>query len=845
MKTQAPLALQRSSSTQRPSPECAPPPPWVPRSVQSDKRGKGGGYFSPSFLELVLGTWLALGAAVVSAGELQPAATLKVEVDRPGHAISPLLYGIFFEDINCSADGGLYAEMVRNRNFEDSSKPDYWSVVSSGLAEVQMQVDSSQPASPGNAHSLKVDVLKQGSGRAGVANSGYWGVSVAQGASYELSFLARSVPGFRGPLIATLESADGVVYASAKCSSLSATWQPYHFSLIARNTDPKARLVISTTRPGTFWLDMVSLFPKATWNKRPNGLRPDLAEMLAGLKPSFVRFPGGCWVEGDTMSLAYRWKQTIGDPSERRTQHNIWQYEATHGIGFHEYLQMCEDLKADPLFVINCGMSHKENIPMAAMQEFVQDALDAIEYANGPENSKWGAVRAKNGHPAPFNLSYMEIGNENGGPAYQERYALFYDAIKAKYPQMHLVANEWGGRPSNRPVEIVDEHYYSSPEFFIQNADRYDSYDRAGRKVYVGEYAVTQGCGQGNLRAAVGEAAFMTGLERNSDVVLMASYAPLFANVNYKKWNPDLIDFDNSRVYGLPSYFVQKMFSENRGDLILPVSLETPEVAPPARSGCVGVGTWRTQAEFKDIKVTQGKETLFSCDFAIGTEGWTLHEGDWSTEHHVLRQKTLAENVRAFAGDKHWTNYTYTLKARKLSGEEGFLVPFLVEDEEAKAWWNIGGWGNTRHAIEMDGIVGGDVPGKIETGRWYDIRIEVGTSGVKCFLDGKLIHDVAYSKTRALYAVASRSRDSREVILKVVNVSREAQPTEIELSGARAGSVGTAIVLCSSDPRDENSLDQPNKVYPVTTQFSWPGSKLSRSFPANSVTVLRVPIERK
>ena len=332
------------------------------------------------------------------------------------------------------------------------------------------------------------------------------------------------------------------------------------------------------------------------------------------------------------MSLAYRWKQTVGDPSERRTQYNIWQYHATHGIGYHEYLQMCEDLGAEPLFVINCGMSHKEVVPLDKMPEFVQDALDAIEYANGPVSSTWGALRARNGHPAPFNLKYMEIGNENGGTAYHERYALFYDAIKAKYPQMHLVANEWSGTPKNRPVEIVDEHYYSTPEFFIANAGKYDSYDRAGRKVYVGEYAVTQGCGQGNLRAAVGEAAFMTGLERNSDVVVMASYAPLFANVNYKKWNPDLIDFDSSRAYGIPSYYVQKMFSENRGDVVLPVTVTAPEAAPAVQSGAIGVGTWRTQAEFKDIKVTRGDETLFACDFADGTKGWKLHGGEWAVE---------------------------------------------------------------------------------------------------------------------------------------------------------------------------------------------------------------------
>ena len=770
-------------------------------------------------------------------------ATLTIKADKPGHAISATLYGIFFEDINCSADGGLYAELVRNRNFEDAATPVHWAVVSSGLAQVVARIDSSQPVSSSNPHCLEVRVQKPGSGRAGVANEGFWGIPVTQGESYQLSLLARGETGFKGPLVCSIESGDGVIYAQAKVTALTPEWNRYRFSLIARNTDPKARLVITTTHPGTFWLDMVSLFPKETWNHRANGLRPDLAQMLVGLKPSFVRFPGGCWVEGDTMNLAYRWKQTINDPAERRTQHNIWQYEATHGIGYHEYLQLCEDLHSEPLFVINCGMSHKENVPLDKMQEFVQDALDAIEYANGPANSTWGAIRARNGHTEPFNLKYMEIGNENGGPPYQERYALFYDAIKGKYPEMHLIANEWGGRPSNRTVEIVDEHYYSSPEFFMKNADKYDSYDRQGRKVYVGEYAVTQGCGQGNLRAAIGEAAFMTGLERNSDVVLMASYAPLFANVNYKKWNPDLINFDGSTVYGLPSYYVQKMFSENRGDVLLPITLDSSEVAPRPRSGAIGVGTWRTEAEFKDIKVTRGNATLFQCDFAHGTDGWRLHDGEWSAQDNLLRQKSHAENIRAFAGDKTWNNYTYSLKARKLSGAEGFLIPFLVQDEEAKAWWNIGGWGNTRHAIEMDGIVGNEVEGRIETGRWYDIRIELDEHTIECFLDGKLIHDVSYPTLKALYGVASRTREGHEVILKVVNASDEQQHTQIHLSGATLGPNATATTLSSNSAQDENSLEQPTKVAPVSRELICGGSDLAFPFLGNSVTVLRLRIQ--
>jgi alpha-L-arabinofuranosidase len=799
----------------------------------------------PTKLPARISWFLVASVLLLAFPGLLPAAdaTLTIAVDKPGHPISPTLYGIFFEDINCSADGGLYAEYVRNRNFEDADRPEHWSAASAGKGQVEITIDSTQPASAKNAHSLKVQVRKSGSGLTGVANEGFWGMSVFKGETYRLSFLARVDRGFNGPLEAQLVGRDGSVCASARVKSMSSDWNQYSFALVPEKTDPKARLVIGTTKTGTFWLDMVSLFPSTTWKGRPNGLRPDLAKMLAGLSPSFVRFPGGCWVEGDTMDLAYRWKQTVGDLSERRTQHNIWQYEATHGLGFHEYLQLCEDLNAEPLFVINCGMSHKQNVPLDKLDEFVQDALDAIEYANGPATSTWGAVRARNGHPAPFHLKFMEIGNENGGKAYEERYARFYDAIKAKYSDLRLIANEWSGRPVGRPIEIVDEHYYSTPEFFIQNAGKYDSYDRTGRKVYVGEYAVTQGCGEGNLRAAIGEAAFMTGMERNSDVVVMSSYAPLFANVNYKKWNPDLINFDSSRAYGLPSYYVQQMFGQNRGDVVLPVEVKAVEVGPTARSGSVGVGTWRTEAEFKDMKVTRGNEVLLNWDPGSETKGWDLRGGDWSAKDGVLHQKSLSENVRAFAGDKKWSNYTYTLKARKISGDEGFLVPFLVEDEEAKAWWNIGGWGNTRHALEMGGIVGNDVPGQIETGRWYDIRIEAQGAGIRCYLDGKLLHDVTFPKLKPLYSTASRTKDGREVILKVVNVSRESQSTAIQLQGASLRGSSTLTVLTSPDGKDENTLDEPKKVSPVTRRFQPSGSILNHEFPPNSVTVFRLRLK--
>jgi alpha-L-arabinofuranosidase len=785
---------------------------------------------SPRFFDKTLGWILVL--INVCALQATPA-TLTVAVDKPGAKISPMLWGIFFEDINLSADGGIYPELVRNRSFEDSDKPECWQLVNGSGGQSEMTIDTSTPLNPYNRSSLRVWL----DGAASITNEGYWGMSIVQGETYKLRLAARCTADFKGPLRVRIERLDGGDLAQGIIDGLTDRWKWFSLDLEATGTDAKARIAIAVGDKGALWLDMVSLMPARTWKN--HGLRPDLCEMLARLKPSFVRFPGGCWVEGNELKYAYHWKETIGDIACRKPLWNIWQYRATHGLGYHEYLQMCEDLGAEPLFVINCGMSHRENVPRDQMGQWVQDALDAIEYANGPTDTIWGGLRGKNGHAEPFDLKYIEIGNENGGPAYQERYALFYDAIKARYPEMTIIADE---PTRSRPADIVDEHYYNNPEFFMQQADRYDKYDRKGPKIYVGEYAVTQDCGQGNLRGAIGEAVFMTGMERNADVVVMASYAPLFANVNYKRWNPDLICFDSSRVYGLPSYYVQKMFSENRGDVILPVTVNTPVMDQEPVRGAIGVGTWLTQAEFKEIKVVRGGETLFSCDFSDGDSGWKLLGGDWSVEQGVLRQNGRADNVRAIAGDTAWTDYTYSLKARKVSGAEGFLILFGVQDQSRKSWWNIGGWGNRQHAIEMGGIIGSAVPGRIETGRWYDIRIELKGRSIKCYLDGELIHDVQSPSVKSLYASASRVEKTGEVILKVVNTSRSELPTDIKLSGI-AGVRGPAKVevLTCENASDENSLTEPTKVAPVAKTVELNRPDFQHVFPGNSLTVLILP----
>ncbi len=712
------------------------------------------------------------------------ASTIEVQVNQPGHAISPQLWGIFFEDINLSADGGIYPEQVRNRSFEDAAEPEFWSLAKGSDARCELAIDDSMPLNPLNRKALRIDSR----GKFVLENGGYWGMNVAAGEKFAFSTSARATGRLQGPVTVQLVDDRENVLAEANVAPRSDQWRKYEATLTATKNYPQAKLRLSGECEGELFLDMVSLLPQSTWKN--HGLRPDLCEMLDGLKPSFFRFPGGCWVEGENMSRMYQWKKTIGDVSQRTPLYNIWGYNATHGLGYHEYLQLAEDLGAEPLFCVNCGMSHKEVTPMEQMAQWVQDALDAIEYANGPVDSVWGAQRAAAGHPEPFNLKYVEIGNENGGPAYNERWPLFVKALKAKHPEIVLIANHWlGDYPRTPAPEVVDEHYYNTPEFFMEQAHRYDDYDRSGPKIFVGEFAVTRNGGQGNLRAAIGEAAFMTGVERNSDVVSMACYAPLLVNMNHRRWNPDLINFDSHRVYGIPGYYVQQLFSQHRGDKVLPVKVETKvEVSDPP-SGGIGVGCWNTQAEYKDIKVTDPSgKVLFEDNFADGAKNWTQLGGKWTVADGALKQTVEGEFIRALAGDRNWTDYTLELKARKLTGREGFLILFHIQGDDDRTWWNIGGWRNTQHALEMGGQVDPH-RGQIETGRWYDIKVVCTGERVECYLDGKLVHDVKGARQRIAETFASASLDeqAQEVIVKVVNTTRNGTETTLNLPGLSDG----------------------------------------------------------
>ena len=781
--------------------------------------------------------------------QAQTTATLTIQANQPGAQISSNLFGQFFEEINSAGEGGIYAEMVRNRSFEEPGNTNFWGLTTAGGGVGSMSADSSMPLSASNLFSLRLTQTSV-SGGVGVTNGGFWGINFQSGQTYNLNFYARCTNGFSGVLAIRLQNSSGSqVYALAAVGGLTTNWQQFSISLTPNANNSNGRLSISISQAGTVWLDVVSLFPQQTFHGRTNGLRPDLANMVAGLQPSFLRFPGGTFVEGDVFSNAFRWKQTIGDIGNRAVVRDFWGYYVNNGIGFYEYLQMCEDLGAQPLFVINCGMDwNGDTIPLNQMGPWVQDALDAIQYANGPTNSTWGALRAAAGHPAPFNLNYIEIGNENGGSDYNNRYPLFYDAIKANYPAMHIVADNWGGLPTSRPVEISDEHYYSDQNFFAANATKYDSYPRNGPKIYVGEYAVTTGAGTGNLYGALGEAAFMTGLERNADIVMMASYAPLFANLNNENWNPDLIYFNNNQVYGTPSYYVQKMFSQNRGDVVLPLTLTVtnPAGVNPLPHGGIGLGAWNTQVQYTNIVVISNGVTLYQSDFTSGATGWTVFNGTWSTSGGLYQQTAVNTiDCRTSAGNTNWSNYTITLSARKTGGSEGFLVMFNRLDDNNWTWWNIGGWSDTLDGVEqmvagVKTLVGSQIAANIQNNVWYNIKIVLTGQRIQCFLNNVLIQDVSYPVVPPLLASASYSKASGQIIVKAVNVSGNPIATTFNLNGLSSIAPQASLAqLASASQTDGNSIAQPTKVSPVNSFINNAGTNFNYTFPSNSLSILR------
>lgn len=521
-----------------------------------------------------------LSSAGISA--LAGTGSITVHENQTGPTLNSTQLGAFLEEINHSGDGGIYAELVRNRDLkESSSSPVYYSAVQDNGASATIALDTSTPFNSANPVSLKLSVSSlPAGGRAGIANVGYFGIPVTPSTTYHLSFYAKAGAGFSGPLTASLENSDGQVWATAKIAAVTASWARYTATLTTAKGIPATldnRLIISTSTAAaagsSVWFAMVSLFPP-TYDNTPNGLRIDLIEKIAALHPGYFRIPGGNYLEGDTLATYFNWKNTIG-PIENRPGHDnsAWGYWSQDGMGLLEYLEMAEEVGAQPILAVFAGYTLNGSVvPQSQLAPYVQDALDEIQYAIGPTTSTYGAMRAADGYPAPFSLNYVEIGNEDffdtSGSYNAYRFPMFYDAIKAAYPQLKIIATT---PVTSRTPDVIDDHYYSNdPNVIAGDAHNYDTTSRTGPKHIVGEYAVTQGTPTGTLAAALGEAAFLTGLERDADVVIGASYAPLLVNVNADSWPTNLIGYDGLHSYGSPSYYAQKMFGASLGHTVAP-----------------------------------------------------------------------------------------------------------------------------------------------------------------------------------------------------------------------------------------------------------------------------------
>ncbi|MCU4164030.1 alpha-L-arabinofuranosidase C-terminal domain-containing protein [Carboxylicivirga caseinilyticus] len=517
---------------------------------------------------------------------------MTVNAKQVGAEIQPDMYGVFFEDINFGADGGIYAELIKNRSFEFEHPFVGWTPFG------DVVIKSTDPCFDKNPNYVRIS----GKGLrtfSGLENTGFKGIGIKKDAEYRLSFYARAEEGKTIKLKLEIVNSNNDPIAVKNIDISGAEWSNHTTTLTANSTDAHCKFRLMVENWGYIEMDHISLFPVDTWKGRENGLRKDLVQALYDLTPGVFRFPGGCIVEGNTVESRYQWKNSVGPVENRPLNINRWNYTfkhkffpdyyQTYGLGFYEYFLLSEDLGAEPLPVLNCGLAcqyeSKELVALEDLEPYIQDALDLIEFANGNTSTKWGKLRAEMGHPAPFNLKYLAIGNEQWGEIYVERLQRFIDVLGKKHPEIELIGSS-GPQPDGKDFEylwpkmkklnvaLVDEHYYRSPEWFLKNAGRYDSYDRNGPKVFAGEYAAHPQNRANNFEGAIAEAAFMTGLERNADVVKLATYAPLFAHIEAWQWRPDMIWFDNLECVRTPNYFVQQMYGTHSGTNILSISAD-------------------------------------------------------------------------------------------------------------------------------------------------------------------------------------------------------------------------------------------------------------------------------
>lgn len=855
--------------------------------------------------------------------------TLSIDADNELHDISDLLYGIFFEDINFAADGGLYAEKVINRSFEygtlalDDELHGY-----SKVGDVSLEVMKNDLAGCLNENNTNYLVITNTSANpAGVANRGFLdGMAIEKNAEYNFSVYAKGLEGYNGKITVNLV-AGNTVAATGTIEGVTDEWAKYELTLKSDRTASNDVFLHVLTDEGKLAVDMVSLMPETY---KGHGMRTDLATKLAELSPSFLRFPGGCIIEGWDYESAYNWKDSIGvgadglplefegrygDIAARKYGINLWTDIAatddplpcymSYGLGFFEYFQLAEDIGALGVPVINCGINCQMrgkgpvDINSDEFRQYLQDMHDLVEFCRGDESTTWGKVRVSLGHEEPFELKYICIGNEQEGEAYFERYEIFLESFneaKAENPELYegleliyssgaddatsganyFASYEYAkdyitdkGITADEFAGATDHHYYNEPSWFFKNVDHYDekNYSRTvenmtdthyggGLKVFLGEYAARSN----RLEAALAEAAFMTGLERNSDIVVMAAYAPLFGNLTATHWSPNLIWFNNHLSTGSINYYMQKLFSNNAGDALTGTDFSGAEIEAEPLKGKVGLGTWWTTAEFDDVKVVNNENgrVLRQDKFSLPTNFWwnwqQVTDGDWKIKGGKLQQNNDYHPYHPLGaisvfGDEDWSDYTYTFKATKTKGGEGFLIPFLYEDENNMFFWNIGGWNNTKTALQRveDGVKSEAIPETltdftVETGKTYDIKIVVTDYNIKGYIDGELQFDYnpQINTNAEAYQVVSTDKETGDIIIKLVNVTGSDRVFAIDIKGAEIEKTAHIAQVAGDSLNNDNILGAKEDC--ITEEFTAHGfsEKFNYTVPQYSATVIRL-----
>ncbi len=823
------------------------------------------------------------------------------------------LYGIFFEDINRAGDGGLYPELIRNRSFEDSIPPLDCTTVDDGYAVVSgsgwrdefnhgeglskwirnnntqytpipawyssnaaMELDTCDTLNPNRRAALAVDFGKEGC----IRNAGFMGIPQKKGSSCifymfvksdEEKTLTVSVKKGNQTFSSTRFVVGGISQSNTihNNTNQTGTYIRYEAVLTAGADTKDADLEICCHEGGKVKFGFVSLMPADTY--MGHGLRKDIAEKIEALKPKFLRFPGGCIVEGFSPATAMYFRNTVGPVWERPSQLLMWHYTTSNGLGFHEYLQLCEDLDMEPLYVFNCGMTcqARKAVLMEGqeLEDMIQDTLDALEYALGPADSKWGRLRAEMGHPAPFKMNYMEIGNENFGPDYEERYMKCYDAIHQKYPWIKFVANTHVEQ-KGMPADIVDEHFYNTAEYFAENVNFYDRYNRKGPKIFLGEVSVVRGY-VGQLYGALGEAAFLIGAERNQDVVNFISYAPFLENVNYSSWFPDMIRFDNSESYGIPSYYAWMLFSNNRGEYVLCSDEESQTIYRPVKGmGSVlgAPGLRYRNAKWNGMEVQATHELMGHVEApADGITGngpdaagfiVTAPDKEQIDESKMLSGIDL-EKVFVVFGEEEATAGTFEIEVFAEAGKDITIgvyssrLPKTVyvpdETKPPREWnaenvnpflWKLKDGTSTfvekiyPNEIELSAAVKSD----LEVGAFNHFRYEADGKKMQLYLNGKLLHETAVPAFRAITSVACDT-DS-EIIIKAVNISEEEQDIEITLDCEVEEQYEVSRI--SGDKTAENSFEKPMNIHDTNYRLNGAAREFVYKAPALSANVIRL-----